>query len=101
VSNEAQVNDLVAFTLSKVGSLDALVLNAGIYGPMGQPNRFPRRMAACSRHQFIWNSASESCGDPHFKKAGRGKIVVLSGGGATNPCRISAHTLRRKQRPYA
>src|SRR6185295_18935047 len=35
VSNEAQVNDLVAFTLRELGSLDALVLNAGIYGPMG------------------------------------------------------------------
>jgi 3-oxoacyl-[acyl-carrier protein] reductase len=29
---------------------------------------------------------------PHFKKAGRGKIVVLSGGGATNPLpNISAY----------
>ena len=35
VSNEAQVNELVAFALRELGSLDALVLNAGIYGPMG------------------------------------------------------------------
>ena len=35
VSNEAQVNELVAFALCELGSLDALVLNAGIYGPMG------------------------------------------------------------------
>src|SRR5262245_3563012 len=35
VSNEAQVNDFVAFAQSELGSLQALVLNAGIYGPMG------------------------------------------------------------------
>ena len=35
VSNESHVNALVAFALEKLGSLDALVLNAGIYGPMG------------------------------------------------------------------
>src|ERR1035437_8262724 len=34
VSNEAQVNELVAFALQELGSLQALVLNAGIYGPM-------------------------------------------------------------------
>src|ERR1019366_1443830 len=35
VSSEAQVNELVAFALRELGSLQALVLNAGIYGPMG------------------------------------------------------------------
>src|ERR1700749_1803951 len=35
VANEAQVNELVAFAFRELGSLDALVLNAGIYGPMG------------------------------------------------------------------
>ena len=31
VSNERQVNDLAAFALRELGSLQALVLNAGIY----------------------------------------------------------------------
>ena len=35
VSNETEVNELVTFTLGELGSLDALVLNAGVYGPMG------------------------------------------------------------------
>ncbi len=35
VSSESQVNELVAFALRELGSLHALVLNAGIYGPMG------------------------------------------------------------------
>jgi 3-oxoacyl-[acyl-carrier protein] reductase len=93
VSNEAQVNELVAFALQKLGSLDALVLNAGIYGPMG---------ATESVSLEEWKRALEinlygvllPCRAiiPLFKKAGRGKIVVLSGGGATNPLpNISAY----------
>ena len=35
VASESRVNELVAFALAELGSLDALVLNAGIYGPMG------------------------------------------------------------------
>jgi NAD(P)-dependent dehydrogenase (short-subunit alcohol dehydrogenase family) len=35
VSSESQVNGLVAFALRELGALQALVLNAGIYGPMG------------------------------------------------------------------
>src|SRR5579859_5049515 len=35
VANETQVNDLVTFAVRELGSLEGLVLNAGIYGPMG------------------------------------------------------------------
>ena len=35
VSDETQVNSLVTFALRELGSLEVLVLNAGIYGPMG------------------------------------------------------------------
>ena len=35
VPDEAGVNELVAFALRELGSLEALVLNAGVYGPMG------------------------------------------------------------------
>src|SRR6185437_10804711 len=35
VSDEKQVNEFVAFALRELGSIQALVLNAGIYGPMG------------------------------------------------------------------
>jgi 3-oxoacyl-[acyl-carrier protein] reductase len=93
VSNEAQVNELVAFALRELGSLNALVLNAGIYGPMG---------ATESVSLDEWKHALEinlygvllPCRMviPLFKKAGRGKIIVLSGGGATNPLpNISAY----------
>src|SRR5262245_10311700 len=35
VSNESQVKDLAALALRELGSIQALVLNAGVYGPMG------------------------------------------------------------------
>jgi 3-oxoacyl-[acyl-carrier protein] reductase len=93
VSNEAQVYELVAFALRELGSIDALVLNAGIYGPMG---------ATESVDLAEWKRAIDinlfgvllpcRAAIPHFKQAGRGKIIVLSGGGATNPLpNISAY----------
>ena len=86
VSNETQVNELVTFTLDELGSLDALVLNAGVYGPMGPTESVPleewRRAIDINLFGVLLPSRAVI---PHFKKAGHGKIVVLSGGGATNP----------------
>ena len=86
VSNETQVNDVIDFALSKVGSVQALVCNAGVYGPMGPTE---------SVDLAEWRQALEinlfglllpaRALIPHFKKASYGKIIVLSGGGATNP----------------
>jgi 3-oxoacyl-[acyl-carrier protein] reductase len=86
VANEAQVNELVAFALKELGSLNALVLNAGIYGPMGPTESVPldewRRAIDINLFGVLLPSRAVI---PHFKKANRGKIVILSGGGATNP----------------
>ena len=86
VANEAKVNELVAFALRELGSLDALVLNAGIYGPMGPTESVPldewRRAIDINLFGVLLPSRAVI---PHFKKANRGKIVILSGGGATNP----------------
>ena len=35
VANESQVKALVDFAVRELGSVQALVLNAGVYGPMG------------------------------------------------------------------
>src|ERR1022692_708725 len=93
VANESQVNELVAFALRELGSLQALGLNAGIYGPMG-----PTESVSLDewRHALDINlfGVLLPCRAviPQFKKAGRGKIVILSGGGATNPLpNISAY----------
>ncbi len=93
VSNESQVNDLVAFTLRELGPLHALVLNAGVYGPMGATESVPldewRRAMDINLYGVLLPCRAVI---PHFKKNGRGKIVVLSGGGATNPMpNISAY----------
>ena len=93
VSNEAQVNELVAFALQKLGSVDALVLNAGIYGPMGATESVSldewKRALDINLYGVLLPSRAVI---PLFKKSGRGKIIVLSGGGATNPLpNISAY----------
>lgn len=86
VSDEKQVNELVAFALRELGSLQALVLNAGIYGPMGATESIPldewRRALDINLYGVLLPCRAVI---PHFKKFGRGKIIVLSGGGATNP----------------
>ena len=86
VSNETQVKDLFTFALRELGSIDALVLNAGIYGPMGPTESVDlnewRRAIDINLFGVLLPCRALI---PHFKQAGRGKIVVLSGGGATNP----------------
>jgi len=86
VSNEAQVNELVSFAVRELGSLQALVLNAGIYGPMGPTESVDlaewRRAIDINLFGVLLPCRALI---PHFKQAGRGKIVILSGGGATNP----------------
>jgi len=87
------VNGLVAFALRELGSLQALVLNAGIYGPMGAVESVSldewRRAMDVNLYGVLLPCRALI---PHFKKAGRGKIIVLSGGGATSPMpNISAY----------
>lgn len=93
VANETQVNSLIAFALQELGSLDALVLNAGIYGPMGPTETVSleewRRALDINLFGVLLPCRAII---PHFKTAKHGKIVVLSGGGATNPLpNISAY----------
>jgi 3-oxoacyl-[acyl-carrier protein] reductase len=93
VSSEAQVNELVAFALRELGSLQALILNAGIYGPMGATESVSldewKRALDINLYGVLLPCRAVI---PLFKKAGSGKIIVLSGGGATNPLpNISAY----------
>jgi NAD(P)-dependent dehydrogenase (short-subunit alcohol dehydrogenase family) len=86
VSSETQVNGLVAFARAELGAVQILVTNAGIYGPLG-----PTESVALEE----WTRAIEinlygvllPCRAliPQFKQTGRGKIIIVSGGGATNP----------------
>jgi 3-oxoacyl-[acyl-carrier protein] reductase len=86
VSSEAAVDDWVGSALDRLGSVDVLVNNAGIYGPMGPTEAVDldewRRSIEINLYGVLIPSRAII---PHFKKAKRGKIVILSGGGATNP----------------
>lgn len=86
VSNERQVNELVEFAVEELGSIEALVLNAGVYGPMGPTETVSleewRRAMDINLFGVLLPCRALI---PQFKQAGRGKIVILSGGGATNP----------------
>ena len=86
VSNETQVNDVVEFALQEFGSVQVLVANAGVYGPMGPTESVDlnewRQALDINLFGLLLPARALI---PHFKKAGGGKIVVLSGGGATNP----------------
>lgn len=86
VSKLDQINSLVAEALSEFGKIDILVANAGIYGTKGPIE------------EIDWEEWSEAIDInlkgtvlqcravlPHFKKLRYGKIIVLSGGGATQP----------------
>ncbi len=86
ISQTAQVDALVEATLSELGGLDILIANAGVYGPKG---------AIESVNWEDWVQAIEinlmgtvyCCRAvvPAFKRQKYGKIVILSGGGATKP----------------
>jgi NAD(P)-dependent dehydrogenase (short-subunit alcohol dehydrogenase family) len=93
VAEEADVQRLVARALAEYGRVDILVNNAGVYGPLGAIEEID--WAAWVRAIEINLLGSVLlCRAllPHFKKNRYGKIIQLSGGGATNPLpRISAY----------
>jgi NAD(P)-dependent dehydrogenase (short-subunit alcohol dehydrogenase family) len=86
VSSESEVNALVQFAEDALGPLDILVNNAGIYGPMGASETVDWqewiRTIEINLYGVLLPCRALI---PQFKKAGRGKIVILSGGGATGP----------------
>lgn len=93
VSKPDQVASVVEQAIARVPQLDILVNNAGIYGPKG---------AVEDADWDAWVNAIEinlfgsvlMCRSmvPHLKRRGYGKIVQLSGGGATAPMpRVSAY----------
>jgi NAD(P)-dependent dehydrogenase (short-subunit alcohol dehydrogenase family) len=93
VSDAGSVSVLVERAVERFGRIDILVNNAGIYGPMG------------AIEELDWNAWLETieinlfgsiqmCRAvlPHMKGQRAGKIVQLSGGGATTPMpRVSAY----------
>ena len=86
VSDERQVAELTELALREFGAIHTLVSNAGVYGPMGPTEEVDlgewKRAIEINLYGTLLPCRALI---PHFKKAGRGKIIIVSGGGATNP----------------
>ena len=93
VSDAAHVQHLVSRALSLFPQVHVLVNNAGVYGPMGPIEEVDWGAWARAMEINIYGSVLPCRALlPHFKQHRYGKIVQLSGGGATNPLpRISAY----------
>ena len=86
VSIEKDVKEFISYSLDTFKTIHVLILNAGVYGPMG-----PIETVSLDE----WRKSIDinlfgvllPCREliPHFKQNKYGKIIVLSGGGATNP----------------
>ena len=86
VSVPDDVRRLVDTALGELGGLDVLVCNAGVYGPKG-PLQDVDWMEWSDAIGINLMGVALACRGvlPHFLQRRRGKILVLSGGGATKP----------------
>lgn len=97
VSKEKEVSEVVELTLKQLGSCHILVNNAGIYGPKGNVENIDWIEWIKAIEINLYGSVF-MCRKliPHFKKQGYGKVIQLSGGGATNPLpKISAYAVSK------
>jgi NAD(P)-dependent dehydrogenase (short-subunit alcohol dehydrogenase family) len=86
VARPEDVDALVNRALEEWGSVDALVCNAGVYGPKG-PVESVDMESWWDAVRINLMGVVFSCRAvlPDFKRKKRGKIILLSGGGATKP----------------
>jgi 3-oxoacyl-[acyl-carrier protein] reductase len=93
VANPKEVDGLVAEATRALGGLDGLVNNAGIYGPMGLIEEIDwAEWAKAIDINLMGTVLPCRAVLPAFRRQGSGKIVNLSGGGATAPLpRLSAY----------
>jgi 3-oxoacyl-[acyl-carrier protein] reductase len=86
VSSESDVNNVLNLTLEKFGTCHILVNNAGIYGPMGTIEDVDIHDWIRAIQVNLFGSVLMSRAVvPLFKKQKYGKLIQLSGGGATAP----------------
>jgi NAD(P)-dependent dehydrogenase (short-subunit alcohol dehydrogenase family) len=86
VSVPAAVERLVTQALDSFSRIDVLVNNAGVYGPKGPTEEVDwDQWEQAVRINFFGSVLCCRAVVPHFRKNGYGKIIQLSGGGATSP----------------
>jgi NAD(P)-dependent dehydrogenase (short-subunit alcohol dehydrogenase family) len=93
VSDPTQVAAVVDQSIHDFGALHVLVNNAAVHGPFGLIEHvdWPAWKHAIEINLFGSVNAVRAV-LPHFKTQGHGKIIQVSGGGATKPLpRISAY----------
>lgn len=93
VADYAQTDALMQAALAEFSKIDVLVNNAGVYGPFGgiEEVNWQEWVDAIT---INLNGLVYACRAalPAMKRVGYGKIINLSGGGATNPLpRVSAY----------
>ena len=93
VSVESDAYEVVQKTLALLGGCHILINNAGVYGPMGEIESVDWQDWKRTIEINVYGSVLMSRALlPHFKAQRYGKLIQISGGGATNPLpRISAY----------
>lgn len=86
VSKNKSVYKLIKSTLKKFKKIDILINNAGVLGPKGNIENINWRKWVKTIEINLLGSVL-LCKNiiPHFKKRNKGKIIQISGGGATSP----------------
>jgi NAD(P)-dependent dehydrogenase (short-subunit alcohol dehydrogenase family) len=86
VADPAAVEILVREAAAEFADLSILVNNAGIYGPKGSLAEVEwTAWVDAIQINLLGSALAARAMLPHFRRAGRGKIIQLSGGGATAP----------------
>jgi NAD(P)-dependent dehydrogenase (short-subunit alcohol dehydrogenase family) len=86
VGSQAEVDALFDATLAAFGRLDVLVNNAGVYGPMGAIDALDwDQWVDALRINLLGTAYCARRAIAIFKARRYGKIINLSGGGATKP----------------
>jgi NAD(P)-dependent dehydrogenase (short-subunit alcohol dehydrogenase family) len=93
VSSADEVEELVSIAVDHFQHIEILVNNAGVYGPLGLIEEIDWEEWARAVHINLFGPVLMARAMlPHFKSNHYGKIIQLSGGGATSPLpRISAY----------